>query len=172
MLPEGGRVGELDEEMVYESRVGDVFILGASTWRITDIGPDRVEVIPAPGEPAARMPYWHGDALGRSIETGRAVGAFIRDIGSLDEASQQHSVWRINIVSTRSRPRISSSTSMRNGLRRVFFRPIRHWSCNVSVTRSAIGELSFSHPWEPGSTPHGRWRSPRNCGSGTERTWM
>ncbi len=86
MLPEGGRVGELDEEMVYESRVGDVFILGSSTWRIIDIGPDRVEVIPAPGEPAARMPYWHGDALGRSLETGRAVGSFVREIDSLEPA--------------------------------------------------------------------------------------
>ena len=83
VLPEGGRVGELDEEMVYESRVGDVFILGSSTWRITDIGPDIVQVVPAPGEPAATMPFWHGDALGRSLETGRSVGAFIREIGSM-----------------------------------------------------------------------------------------
>ena len=86
MLPEGGKVGELDEEMVYESRVGDVFILGSSTWRIIDIGPDRVDVVPAPGAPAARMPYWHGDTLGRSLETGRAVGAFVREIDSLTPA--------------------------------------------------------------------------------------
>ncbi|MEX2280630.1 MAG: DEAD/DEAH box helicase, partial [Acidimicrobiia bacterium] len=82
-LPEGGRVGELDEEMVYESRVGDVFVLGASAWRITEIGPDRVEVIPAPGEPAARMPFWHGDSVGRPVETGRAVGAFVRELAPL-----------------------------------------------------------------------------------------
>lgn len=84
-LPDGGRVGELDEEMVYESRVGDTFVLGASTWRISEIGPDRVEVVPAPGESAARMPFWHGDALGRSLETGKAVGAFIRELGVLPE---------------------------------------------------------------------------------------
>ncbi|MGH8928553.1 MAG: DEAD/DEAH box helicase, partial [Acidimicrobiia bacterium] len=83
-LPDGSRVGELDEEMVYESRVGDVFVLGASTWRVTDIGPDRVEVIPAPGEPAARLPFWKGDTLGRSIATGRRIGRFIREMGSLD----------------------------------------------------------------------------------------
>ncbi|HSJ26819.1 MAG TPA: DEAD/DEAH box helicase [Acidimicrobiia bacterium] len=82
VLPDGGRVGELDEEMVYESRVGDVFVLGASTWRISDIGPDRVEVTPAPGEPAAKMPFWHGDAPGRQLETGRAVGEFVRKLGS------------------------------------------------------------------------------------------
>ncbi len=80
-LPDGSRVGELDEEMVYESRVGDVFVLGASTWRVTDIGPDRVEVIPAPGEPAARLPFWKGDTLGRSIATGRRIGRFVREIG-------------------------------------------------------------------------------------------
>ena len=85
-LPDGSRVGELDEEMVYESRVGDVFVLGASSWRITEIGPDRVEVIPAPGEPSAKMPFWHGDSPGRPLETGRAVGAFIREIAALEPA--------------------------------------------------------------------------------------
>ncbi|MFW2340926.1 MAG: DNA glycosylase AlkZ-like family protein, partial [Acidimicrobiia bacterium] len=85
-LPDGARVGELDEEMVYESRVGDVFILGASTWRINEITADRVEVIPAPGEPGATMPFWHGDMLGRTIETGRALGAFTRQMGKLDRS--------------------------------------------------------------------------------------
>jgi ATP-dependent Lhr-like helicase len=84
-LPDGGRVGELDEEMVYESRPGDTFVLGSTTWRIEDIGHDRVTVTPAPGVPAARMPFWHGDAPGRPVELGRAVGAFTRMIGALDE---------------------------------------------------------------------------------------
>ncbi|MCY4369315.1 MAG: DEAD/DEAH box helicase [bacterium] len=83
-LPDGSRVGELDEEMVYESRPGDVFILGTSTWRITDITPDRVEVIPAPGEPAARMPFWRGDRAGRTLDTGRAIGRFVRRIAALE----------------------------------------------------------------------------------------
>ncbi|AXG80639.1 ATP-dependent helicase [Streptomyces paludis] len=80
----GGRVGELDEEMVYESRVGDVFTLGTSSWRIEDITRDRVLVSPAPGVPG-RLPFWKGDQLGRPLELGRAVGAFLREVGSLTE---------------------------------------------------------------------------------------
>jgi ATP-dependent Lhr-like helicase len=75
----GPRVGELDEEMVYESRPGETFLLGASTWLIEDITHDRVIVTPAPGQPG-KMPFWHGDALGRPIELGRALGAFIREV--------------------------------------------------------------------------------------------
>jgi ATP-dependent Lhr-like helicase len=71
------RVGELDEEMVYESRVGDVFLLGSTSWRIEDITPDRVLVSPAPGAPA-RMPFWKGDSPGRPVELGRAIGARLR----------------------------------------------------------------------------------------------
>ena len=78
-LPDGTRVGELDEEMVYETRPGETFILGASTWRIEDVSFDRVIVNPAPGEPG-KMPYWHGDRLGRPLELGRAVGEFLREI--------------------------------------------------------------------------------------------
>ncbi|MEU4469891.1 ATP-dependent helicase [Micromonospora sp. NPDC023888] len=73
------RVGELDEEMVYESRVGDVFLLGSSSWRIEEITPDRVLVSPAPGQ-AARMPFWKGDQLGRPVELGRAIGARVRTL--------------------------------------------------------------------------------------------
>lgn len=78
--PEGPRVGELDEEMVYESRAGDTFLLGASAWRVTEITRDRVIVRPAPGEPG-RMPFWHGDGPGRPLELGRALGAFVRELG-------------------------------------------------------------------------------------------
>ncbi len=80
-LPDGTRVGELDEEMVYESRVGETFLLGASTWRITDITFERVVVTPAPGE-LGKMPFWHGDGPGRPIELGRAVGALVRELRS------------------------------------------------------------------------------------------
>ncbi|WP_204292257.1 ATP-dependent helicase [Micromonospora gifhornensis] len=73
------RVGELDEEMVYESRVGDVFLLGSSSWRIEEITPDRVLVSPAPGQ-AAKMPFWKGDQPGRPVELGRAIGARIRTL--------------------------------------------------------------------------------------------
>ena len=76
----GRRVGELDEEMVYESRVGDVFTLGSTSWRIEDITHDQVLVTPAPGQPG-RLPFWKGDALGRPVELGRALGAFVRELG-------------------------------------------------------------------------------------------
>ena len=80
----GSRVGELDEEMVYESRVGDTFLLGSSAWRIEDITRDRVIAVPAPGEPA-RMPFWKGDAPGRPLELGRALGAFVRELAAAGE---------------------------------------------------------------------------------------
>ncbi|MGS2614596.1 ATP-dependent helicase [Micromonospora sp. LZ34] len=78
------RVGELDEEMVYESRVGDVFLLGSSSWRIEEITPDRVLVSPAPGQ-AAKMPFWKGDQLGRPVELGRAIGARVRSLLRQDD---------------------------------------------------------------------------------------
>ncbi len=81
-LPDGSKVGELDEEMVYESREGDTFLLGSSAWRINQITHDKVEVVPAPPDSAARMPFWHGDMLGRSVETGKAIGTFTREIGA------------------------------------------------------------------------------------------
>jgi len=89
-LPDGSRVGELDEEMVYESRQGDSFLLGSSAWRITEITHDRVEVVPAPGDSAARMPFWHGDMLGRPLETGRAVGRFVRETASMSTDDAEH----------------------------------------------------------------------------------
>ncbi len=78
-LPDGTRVGELDEEMVYESRAGETFLLGASTWRIEEITFERVIVTPAPGMPG-KMPFWHGDGPGRPLELGRAIGEFTRQI--------------------------------------------------------------------------------------------
>jgi ATP-dependent Lhr-like helicase len=81
-LPDGTRVGELDEEMVYESRPGETFLLGASTWRIEDITFERVVVTPAPGQPG-KMPFWHGDRPGRPLELGRALGAFHREIRAM-----------------------------------------------------------------------------------------
>jgi ATP-dependent helicase Lhr and Lhr-like helicase len=77
VLPDGRRVGELDEEMVYEARAGQTFLLGASSWRIEEIGRDRVVVTPAPGVPGA-VPFWKGDSVGRPKELGREIGAFAR----------------------------------------------------------------------------------------------
>ena len=84
-LPDGTRVGELDEEMVYESRVGETFLLGATTWRIMDITFERVVVTPAPGE-LGKMPFWHGDGPGRPMELGRAVGSLVRELRSAGDA--------------------------------------------------------------------------------------
>jgi ATP-dependent Lhr-like helicase len=93
------RVGELDEEMVFESRVGETFLLGASTWRIEDITHDKVFVSPAPGEPG-KMPFWKGEAAGRPLEFGRAIGALIRSLrhqppaAALDRLSRDHDLDR------------------------------------------------------------------------------
>ncbi len=87
----GRRVGELDEEMVYESRVGDVFTLGTSSWRIEDITHDKVLVTPAPGLPG-RLPFWKGDTLGRPSELGQAVGKFVREVAALPPAKARERV--------------------------------------------------------------------------------
>lgn len=79
------RVGELDEEMVYESRVGDVFTLGTTSWRIVEITHDRVNVLPAFGQPG-KLPFWHGDGLGRPAELGEALGRFSREVSSATPA--------------------------------------------------------------------------------------
>ncbi|MPZ64915.1 MAG: ATP-dependent helicase [Pseudonocardiaceae bacterium] len=85
----GSRIGELDEEMVYESRVGDTFLLGSTSWKVVDITHDRVLAVPAPGEPA-RMPFWKGDAPGRPLELGRALGAFVRELSAADAGAARH----------------------------------------------------------------------------------
>ena len=90
------RVGELDEEMVFESRVGETFLLGASTWRIEEITHDRVLVSPAPGEPG-KMPFWRGESAGRTVELGRMVGALVRELRGMSR-----SVARATLVSRHS----------------------------------------------------------------------
>lgn len=88
----GARVGELDEEMVYESRVGDVFTLGTTSWRIAEITHDRVNVIPAYGQPG-RVPFWHGDGIGRPFELGEALGRFSRELAG---ASPEQAAARLS----------------------------------------------------------------------------
>src|SRR5439155_7755960 len=80
----GGRVGELDEEMVYEARAGQVIMLGASSWRIEEITRDRVLVSPAPGVPGS-VPFWKGEGVGRPYELGEAIGRFSREVMALGE---------------------------------------------------------------------------------------
>ncbi len=86
----GTRLGELDEEMVYETRAGDVLILGASSWRVEDITRDRVYVTPAPGQPG-RLPFWRGERPGRPIELGRAIGAFLDELSG--KSREEASTW-------------------------------------------------------------------------------
>jgi ATP-dependent helicase Lhr and Lhr-like helicase len=93
-LPDGTRVGELDEEMVHESRPGESFVLGASTWRIEDITHERVVVTPAPGQPG-KLPFWHGDGPGRPAELGAAIGAFHRAVRTAAEADREAEVARL-----------------------------------------------------------------------------
>ncbi|HKV32126.1 MAG TPA: DEAD/DEAH box helicase, partial [Candidatus Dormibacteraeota bacterium] len=83
LLDDGKKVGELDEEMVYEMRPGETFVLGATTWRVADITPSQVMVTPAPGEPG-RIAFWHGDALGRPVEVGRAMGEAMRELTAME----------------------------------------------------------------------------------------
>lgn len=90
------RVGELDEEMVYESRPGDIISLGATSWRITEITHDRVLVVPAPGQPA-RLPFWRGDAVGRPAELGAAIGAFTREMARRDRSAFEQSCREIGL---------------------------------------------------------------------------
>ena len=89
--PEGPRVGELDEEMVFEARPGQTFVLGASTWRIEDITRDRVVVSPAPGEPG-QLPFWRGVGPGRPVGLGRKIGAFLREMEAHTEPGSA-SAW-------------------------------------------------------------------------------
>jgi ATP-dependent Lhr-like helicase len=94
------RVGELDEEMVFESRVGDVFLLGASSWRIAEITHDRVLVTPAPGEPG-KMPFWRGDRPGRPLELGRAIGALARTLAAEKPAAAGERLHREHFLDDR-----------------------------------------------------------------------
>ena len=84
--PQGSRLGELDEEMVFETRPGETILLGATSWRVEEITRDRVIVSPAPGEPG-KLPFWRGDGPGRPIELGRALGAFLRKLGNMTESN-------------------------------------------------------------------------------------
>ena len=93
------RVGELDEEMVFETQVGETFTLGASTWRIEEITHDRVLVTPAPGEPG-KMPFWHGDRAGRPIELGYAIGKLVREVRTMPRGAAIDRLVRLHDLDT------------------------------------------------------------------------
>ena len=93
------RVGELDEEMVFETQVGETFTLGASTWRVEEITHDRVLVSPAPGEPG-KMPFWHGDQAGRPVELGYAIGKLVRELRGVPRAAAIDRLVRLHDLDT------------------------------------------------------------------------
>jgi len=109
-LPDGRRVGELDEEMVYEARAGQTFLLGATTWRIEEITRDRVIVTPAPGLPGA-VPFWKGDGIGRPAELGRAIGAFSREAVWVSTSTSE---IRLDLRSRRISPSAGRSSTSRS----------------------------------------------------------
>ncbi len=156
--------------MVYETRVGDVITLGASSWRIDEIGPDRVLVTPAPGEPG-KLPFWHGDAVGRPIELGRALGdvrprARGRPRGAATEAGRSalRAARREAATSTISPRRTSSPTSRTSARRRAPCRPTSGSSWSGSATSSATGGSASSRRSGHACTRRGRWRSRRRLG--------
>ena len=98
------RVGELDEEMVFEARAGETFLLGASTWRIDQITHDRVLVTPAPGQPG-KMPFWKGEGPGRPVELGMAIGKLVRDLRKQEPCRRASPPCSATTASTRWPPR-------------------------------------------------------------------
>ncbi len=158
-LPDGRRVGELDEEMVYEARPGQAFLLGASTWRIEEIGRDRVIVTPAPGAPGA-VPFWKGDTVGRPIELGRAIGAFSRWAVEQDADTLQRDYDLDERAAATCSPTCASSSPPRACC------PASAPSCSsASATRSETGGCASSPHTAGACTPPGGSRCPRACAS-------
>ena len=157
-LPDGTRVGELDEEMVYESRPGETFVLGASTWRIEDITFQKVTVTPAPGEPG-KMPFWHGDRPGRPLELGRALGAFVRELRELPAGEGDRRCCATTTRSTSWPRRTCCSTSTSRPRPPASCPTTARSSSSASATRSATGGSACSARSARRSTRRGRWPS-------------
>ncbi len=149
LVEDGRRVGELDEEMVYESRVGETFVLGASTWRIAEITPAQVLVTPAPGEPG-KIAFWKADAPSRPAELGLALGKMVRELRSVSPAAAEKRLRERagfddrRISRTRLWPRARCPTTG------------RLWSSG-SATRSVTGECAFTLRSAAACTRRWRW---------------
>ena len=156
----GGRVGELDEEMVYEARAGQTFMLGASTWRIEEITRDRVLVSPAPGVPGA-VPFWKGEGVGRPYELGEKIGAASRELAALsDERAHEHGCATSTTSTSARRGTCSRSCASRQRHGRAAVRTGPS-SSSASATRSATGASASSRRSAAACTRRGRWRSRR-----------
>ena len=165
----GRRVGELDEEMVYESRVGDVFALGATSWRIEDITHDRVLVTPAPGIPG-RLPFWKGDTLGRPAELGEASARSPASSAALPPRKADRA-GRASTASTSGPPATWSptSTSSVEATQRAAQRP--HAAGRAVPRRARRLAAGRALPLRHARcTRRGRWRSTPGCASATAST--
>ncbi len=160
----GGRVGELDEEMVYEAREGQTFVLGASTWRIEEITRDRVLVSPAPGLPGI-APFWKGEGVGRPAELGEKIGKAARELSALGDDDRDPTDRGRLSASTRSRPGISSRSSATRRPRPASSPRTGRSSSSASATRSATGASASSRRSAAVCTRPGRWRCGRGCAS-------
>ena len=161
----GGRVGELDEEMVYEARAGQTFLLGASTWRIEEITRDRVLVSPAPGVPGA-VPFWKGEGVGRPYELGEAIGARLARARRARRRARRSSACRASTASTSAPPR-NLLTYLREQAGGDGRRPVRPHDRRRALPRRDR-RLARLHPHavrRRACTRRGRWRSPRGCAS-------
>ena len=165
----GPRVGELDEEMVYESRVGEVFVLGASSWRIEDITADRVLVSPAPGQPG-KMPFWHGDAPGRPLE----LGPRPRRLRARARRRAQPTAQRERLAAAGLDARAAANlVALPRRAARRDRRPARRPHAGrraLPRRRSATGACACTPSSARACTRRGRRRSPPACASGSAST--
>ena len=158
--PGAARVGELDEEMVFESRVGETFVLGASSWRIEEITHDRVLVSPAPGEPG-KMPFWKGDRAGRPLELGLAIGRLMHDLLRLPPAAAIDRLTREHDLDRARRREPAAVPARSDGGRRAPCPTRRRSSSSACATSSATGASACCRRAAAAFTRRGRWRRPR-----------
>ncbi len=161
----GGRVGELDEEMVHEAREGQVFLLGASAWRIEQIERDRVIVSPAPGQPA-QVPFWKGEQAGRPVELGRAVGRLQRELAALDDESAMQRLTGCTPATSAPPARSWSTCGSRRRPPASCPRTARS-SSSASATRSATGACACSRRSARACMRPGGSHCARCCASST-----
>ena len=152
--------------MVYETRVGDVFTLGTTSWRVEQITHDQV-LVPAPGTPG-RLPFWKGDAPGRPLELGRAFGTFVREVGALRPAAARARLREAGLDEFAANNLVSYLAEQQAATGRC--RPTRPWSSSGSVTSSVTGVCVCTVPSVPVSSARGRWPSSTRRGSATAWT--
>ena len=164
----GRRVGELDEEMVYESRIGDVFALGSTSWQIVDITHDQVLVTPAPGR-AGKLPFWHGDTVGRPREFGQAIGATIRQLRG---STPPRLTPQLTASGSTPTPRATQLAYLDEQHERAAgsSRTTAPSSSSASATRSVTGDWWCTRSPGAASTPRGRWRWPPGCATSSTST--